>query len=83
MILKIFPRQYIVIQLWLKAVFYVLSCLFRYLLKQKEGPDNEIMILKIVETIFLVSMTSSLEKEYLKVMENKMVLSDTHCDIKS
>ena len=45
--------------------------------------DNEIMILKIVETIFLVSMTSSLEKEYLKVMVNKMVLSDTHCDIKS
>lgn len=45
--------------------------------------DNEIMILKIVETIFLVSMTSSLEKEYLKVMENKMVLSDRHCDIKS
>lgn len=41
------------------------------------------MILKIVETIFLVSMTSSLEKEYLKVMVNKMVLSDTHCDIKS
>lgn len=45
--------------------------------------DNEIIILKIVETIFLVSMTSSLEKEYLKVMVNKMVLSDTHCDIKS
>ena len=45
--------------------------------------DNEIMILKIIETIFLVSMTSSLEKEYLKVMVNKMVLSDTHCDIKS
>lgn len=45
--------------------------------------NNEIMILKIVETIFLVSMTSSLEKEYLKVMVNKMVLSDTHCDIKS
>ena len=45
--------------------------------------DNEIMILKIVETIFLVSMTSLLEKGYLKVMENKMVLWDTHCDIKS
>ena len=45
--------------------------------------DNEIMILKIVETIFLVSMTSLLEKEYLKVMENKMLLSDRHCDIKS
>lgn len=41
------------------------------------------MILKIVETIILVSMTSSLEKEHLKVMANKVVLSGTHCDIKS
>lgn len=45
-----------------------------YLNKRK---DNEIMILKIVETIFLVSMTSSLEKEYLKVMENKMDVGQT------
>lgn len=39
------------------------------------------MILKIEETIVVVSMTSSLKKECLNVMENEMVLSDTHCDI--
>lgn len=39
------------------------------------------MILKMEETIVVVSMTSSLKKEYLNVMENEMVLSNTYCDI--